>query len=104
MTQEEKIEVVKTLLENNEKATDTLIGVLLDKAGSSIKLKMYPFTAPEDFTVPSDYEYLQCDLAVRYFNRMGGEGEVAHSENGIARNYNSANDSDLLAEVMQVIV
>ena len=103
MTLQEKINTVKTLLENNESATDSLIEVLLMRSQSAIQNKMYPFRPPESFTVPGQYEYLQCELAVRYFNRMGGEGEIEHNENGINRAYNSVNDSDLLAEVMQVI-
>ncbi len=110
MTQEEKIEVVKSIL-SDERATDELINVLLKKAESAIRYKMYPFRLPKDengdnitFVVPEEYEYLQCDLAVRYFARMGGEGEILHIENGIDRHYDSVNDEDLLAEVMQVIV
>lgn len=110
MTPAEKIEVVKSIL-NDERATNELISVMLNKAESAIRYKMYPFRLPKDengdditFVVPTEYEYLQCDLAVRYFSRMGGEGEILHIENGIDRHYGSANDEDLLAEVMQVIV
>lgn len=110
MTQAEKIEVVNSIL-NDERATDELITVLLNKAESAIRYRMYPFRLPKDengdsitFSVPEEYEYLQCDLAVRYFARMGGEGEILHIENGIDRHYGSANDEDLLSEVMQVIV
>jgi hypothetical protein len=71
---------------------------------------MYPFSLPKDdngdeisFEVPEKYEMLQCELATRYLQRRGGEGEITHNENGINRTYGSVNDSDLLQEVMQVI-
>ena len=110
MTLQEKIEIVQTLL-SDEKATDSLVTILLNRAGNAIRGRMYPFAMPKDengddvtFEVPEKYEYLQCDLAVRYFSRMGGEGESSHSENGIARSYDSTNDEDLLMEIMQVVV
>ena len=110
MTPTEKIEVVKSIL-NDDRATTEIVSVMLNKAESAIRYRMYPFRLPLDengdeitFEVPEQYEYLQCDLAVRYFSRMGGEGEILHIENGIDRHYNSTNEEDLLAEVMQVIV
>ena len=109
MTQEEKVVTVQSLL-NDERATDSLVNILLNKAESAIRSRMYPFRLPKvdgqeiTFTVPEQYEYLQCDLAVRYFSRMGGEGESIHIENGIDRHYASVNDEDLLSEVVQVVL
>jgi len=109
MTLAEKITTTRALLGTD--ATDELLTVLLTKAENAIRNRMYPFRHPlnEDgeeipFEVPEKYEYLQCDLAVRYFSRMGGEGETSHSENGIGRTYGSVNDEDLLMEVMQVVL
>lgn len=110
MTLAEKILYVKTLVNNDTDATDTLITALLTKAEKAIQNRMYPFRLPIEegqeitFSVPPKYEVLQCELAMRYFNRRGGEGEILHTENGIDRHYGSINDEDLLMEVMQVIV
>lgn len=111
MTVQEKVDLVQTLVNNDSTATDTLVTALLNKAENAIRRRMYPIHLPLNsageeitFVVPAKYEYLQCDLAVRYFSRMGGEGETRHSENGISRSYDSVNDEDLLMEVMQVIV
>jgi len=111
MTQEEKVETVQTLVNNDSTATDGLITVLLLRAENAIRSRMYPIHLPYNehgeeipFVVPGKYEYLQCELAMRYFNRMGGEGEISHGENGISRSYDSVNDEDLLMEIMQVIV
>lgn len=111
MTVQEKVAHVQALVNNDSTATTPLVTALLNKAADAIRQRMYPFHLPLDkdgqevtFTVPEKYEMLQCDLAVRYFSRMGGEGETSHSENGISRSYDSVNDEDLLMEVMQVIV
>ena len=40
-------------------------------------------------------------IAVDLFNKLGAEGETAHSENGVSRTYGAENVStDLLAEIM----
>ena len=110
MTVNEKIAMVKALA-NDSELTDELVTVYLTKAESSIRNRMYPFNLPIDketgepitFEVPAKYEVLQCELACEYILRRGGEGEVAHNENGINRTYESANAEHLLREVMQVI-
>lgn len=112
MTLAEKINTTKSLIGNDTDATDELLTVLLSKAESAIRNRMYPFGYKKKdsegnlipFVVPTQYEYLQCDLAGRYFNRRGAEGEMTHIENGTDRHYGSVNDEDLLMEVMQVIV
>ena len=54
---------------------------------------------PEGADVEELYEMIQCELASRYFYRRGTEGEVAHSELDVNREYKSPNDEDLLMEV-----
>ena len=104
MTTAEKVEYVQALVDDPE-ATDARINAYLTKAASAIFARMYPTgNKPSDVTdVPERYELIQCDLAMRYFLRRGGEGETIHNENGIMRHYGSTNDEDLLMEVMQVI-
>lgn len=103
MTNEEKIAMVQTLVDNDSDATTALVNVYLNLAKSAILNRMYPFTVPESADVPSKYEVLQCQLASRYFLRRGAEGEASHNENGINRVYGSVNDEDILREVMQVV-
>lgn len=100
MTTSEKVSMVQTLLLNDSKATDALVEVLLTDAENAILRRLYPFGVPETVTaVPSLYETLQCKLAVRYFARMGAEGETTHDENGINRHFGTVNDEDLLMEI-----
>lgn len=103
MTTAERVATVQAKL-NDELATDAVVTELLEDAQEAIFLRMYPFGIPEDVTdVPARYQRLQIKLAVRYFNRIGADGETVHLENGIHHHFGSANDEDLLQEVMQVI-
>ena len=99
MTDTEKITMTKALIGPDEDATDALVGVYLEDAKAAILRRRYPFGFPESVEVESIYDMLQVKLAARYFLRRGGEGENAHSENGVDRRYGSVNDEDLLMEV-----
>lgn len=101
MTEAEKITTVQTLVENDTAATDAVVTVYLKDAESAILRRLYPWGIPETATsVPSEYEMLQCKLAMRYFLKRGAEGEYIHDENGTNRHYGSVNDEDLLSEVV----
>lgn len=93
-----KIETVQALCNNDSNATEAVVLAYLSKAESAIMRRAYPYGTNKE--MPERYAMLQCELAARYFFRMGSEGEVAHSENGISRTYESANDEDLLKEVV----
>lgn len=79
---------------------DDLMLAYLKKAESTIIRRLDPLGAVGVTKVPERYEILQCELAGRYSFRAGGEGEIAHSENGVNRTYGSVNDEDLLREIM----
>lgn len=98
MTDAEKITLAQTFI-NDENATDALVGAYLEDAKSAILRRRYPFGIPNGADVEDIYGMLQVKLAVRYYLRRGGEGEINHSENGISRTYGTVNDEDLLMEV-----
>ena len=100
MTESEKVILTTALVDNDIEATPELVAVYLSVAKDAILKRRYPFGYECDCFFPSEYDVLQCQLAARYFLRRGGEGEVAHSENGITRTYGSGNDSDLLQEIV----
>ena len=104
MTTAEKIAYVQSMVDNDPEATDARVSAYLAKAANAITKRRYPFGTPSNVIDPvGRYDVTQCDLAVRYFLRRGGEGEQIHNENGIHRHYASVNDEDLLMEVMQEI-
>lgn len=100
MTLDSKIEIVQTLVGNDQEATSEVCGVYLTLAADKILSRLYPFGKPcEDF-LPDEYGYMQCELASRYFLRRGGEGEISHSENGVSRTYASVDDEDILRRIV----
>lgn len=98
MTLTDKITMAKALIGESE-AADELVTAHLADAEAAILRRRYPFGVPDGAMVESIYDMLQVKLAVRYYLRRGGEGEISHSENGIDRKYGSVNDEDLLMEI-----
>lgn len=73
---------------------------LLESATEIIMQRRYPFEEWPD-ELESRYYGLQIRIAVDLFNKLGAEGETAHSENGVSRTYGAENVStDLLAEII----
>jgi len=106
MDREGKVATTKILADEPNMSTSD-ISVYLNLAEEAILARLYPIRRPvleegQSLSIPTEYDMLQCRLASRYILRRGGEGEVTHNENGINRSYDSANDEDLLMEVVQV--
>lgn len=87
----------------DENATEAKMTVFLEKAKQVILRRLDPLGVVNPADVPDIYSMLQCELAARYYYRQGGEGEMAHSENGVNRTYGSTNDEDLLREIMPYV-
>ena len=94
MTQLERLKIRITEKVNDEELED-----ILESAKAVILSRRFPFgEQPEE--IENKYKDLQIRIAVEMFNKRGAEGEIAHSENGVNRNYASANVSeDLLREI-----
>lgn len=87
MTKEEKLVALKAMVGGSD--TDEVLSAYLNIAGSKIIDRAFPFKS--DVTeVPTKYEYLQLEIAAYLLNKRGAEGQTSHSENGIARQYESA--------------
>lgn len=101
MTEFEKIAYVETI---SDETDEDIISAFLTKAESAILNEMYRVWSawPEDAKVPEKYHVAQCELAVRYIYRRGGEGETAHSENGINRTWDSPDDADILRRITPI--
>ena len=99
MSDTEKVARVKSLVGNDASATNEIVSALLAQAADAILEVMYPLSDGSDAAVPAKYSSLQCELAARYFARMGANGEVTHNENGINRSWGSPDDADLLRKV-----
>ena len=69
-----------------EEPDDGVLEDVLESAKNIILGRRYPFDEwPED--VEPRYQDLQIRIAVDMYNRIGAEGQIAHSENGISRSW-----------------
>ena len=99
MTNEEKITMVRVLT-SDESISDAVAMVYLRIAEGKILHRLFPFGIPETKKeISPEYALTQCELATRLILRQGGEGETAHSENGISRTYASVDDEDILSRL-----
>lgn len=87
MTSDEKLTTLKAMVGGSD--TDEVLSTYLTLAGSKIIAKAYPYKT--DVTeVPTQYEYLQLEIAAYMLNKRGAEGQVTHTENGVQRQYENA--------------
>lgn len=91
-------------LRTGEENTD-ILDDCIESAKQAILSRRYPYgDYPVDSEgktyVESRYEDLQFRIAMDIYNKIGGEGEMSHSENGISRVYESSWVSEqLLSEI-----
>ena len=101
MSDEEKILMVQQLI-TDVAVTTEMIQTYLDLSASRILARAWPFGgAPAEW--PSQYDLVQVQLTIRMIARKGGEGEIAHSENGVSRTYGSVDDEDLLSQLVPYV-
>nr|DAD91334.1 MAG TPA: tail connector protein [Siphoviridae sp. ctBmU27] len=94
MTQLERLKIRIT-----DEVTDEELSDILESAKAVILSRRYPFgDMPEE--LEPRYLDLQIRIAVEMYNKIGTEGQTAHSENGVSRSYASAAVSpELLREI-----
>ena len=90
MTREDKLRCLSRMIDDDHEEDD-ILGIYLDIAGNRILNHMYPYRESyEGLEVPDRYTMIQLNIAVYMLNKRGAEFEVQHIENGIHRNYGSA--------------
>lgn len=90
MIKSDKIAMLRTLLGNDEAATPEVLDALLAFAQGEIlswMYRSYPAIPDEVTDVPREYEMIQIHAALIGFNQSGAEGQTAHGENGITRQF-----------------
>lgn len=95
METNEKIERLSALI-LPDTANSDLLSYLLEQAEGIILNRRYPFGAPEGATLSAFYEQIQIRIALELFSKMGAEGQIAHSENGVSRTWEAADVSPSL--------
>ena len=101
MTMEKKTDMLRRMMDGVE--TDRgVLEVYLELAAQKILNRMYPFRDDyEGLEVPDRYVGIQLKVANYMINKIGAEGQIQHIENGIHRNYGSADVPDgMLQEIV----
>nr|DAJ41586.1 MAG TPA: tail connector protein [Caudoviricetes sp.] len=94
MSEKEKIQMVEQLISDMSISQEDIRSYLALSTDRIFK-RIWPFgKSPQ--TLPAQYDMVQIQLTVRMIARKGGEGEIAHSENGISRTYATVDDEDIL--------
>ena len=84
-----------------EESDDDLLLDILESAKNLILDKRYPFVDELPTELENRYKELQLQIAIRMYNKIGAEGETAHSESGVTRQYGTSEEyADLLAKVI----
>lgn len=85
MTTDEKLTMVKTLLEVSGEAEDARIKVYLTAAEKEILSWRYSLSSQKVTAVPEEYEMTQVFAVVAGYSQSGAEMQTQHSENGVSR-------------------
>ena len=95
MTNEEKITRLAGLI-SPESADGELLLLLIEEAEEIVLNRRYPFGVPDGAIVEARYENTQIQIALELYSKMGAEGQISHSENGISRAWEAADVSPSL--------
>lgn len=87
MTDAEKLNILVTMLDDDV-STNTA-NTFLKAAEKAVINLAFPY-GKGDEAMPEKYEYEQIEIAAYFINKMGAEGEIAHTEGGTTRTYESA--------------
>ena len=101
MTEKRKIDMLRTMIDDR-KEDEEVLSVYLELAADKILNRMYPYKESYDgLSVPDRYAAIQLKVAAYMLNKRGAEGQIQHIENGIHRNYGSADIPDgMLQEIV----
>lgn len=86
----DSLETLKIMLgiDVSDDSEDEVLSNYLSLAYQKILRAVYPFVEDtSNMSMPSRYDYLRVEVAMRMYNMRGVEGENSHSENGVSRSY-----------------
>lgn len=89
MTNEEKLAILRKMLDSGDTTSDEIANAYLLAAEKAVISLAFPFGDGTE-TMPEKYDYEQIEIACYMLNKRGSEGEIAHSEGGTARTYETA--------------
>lgn len=71
-----------------KESDESILEDCLESAKSAILARRYPFGEPQD--LEWRFEDLQFRIALDLYNKIGAEGQLGHSENGVSRTWDSS--------------
>lgn len=89
MTNEEKLAKLRKMLDPADTTSDEIANAYLIAAEKAVVNLAFPFGNGTD-VMPEKYEYEQIEIALYMLNKRGAEGELAHSEGGTTRTFETA--------------
>lgn len=89
MTDAEKLAKLRQMLDPTDTTSDEVANAYLDAAEKAVLNLAFPFGNGTD-VMPEKYEYEQIEIALYMLNKRGAEGELAHSEGGTTRTFETA--------------
>lgn len=89
MTDAEKLAKLRLMLDEGDDTSDAIANAYLDAAEKAVINLAFPFGNGTD-VMPEKYEYEQIEIALYMLNKRGAEGELAHSEGGTTRTFETA--------------
>ena len=89
MSDVEKLEKLRLLLDPADTTSDEIVYTYLDMAEKAVVHLAFPFGDGSE-AMPDKYEEVQLEIAVYLLNKRGAEGETIHVEGGTHRHYESA--------------
>lgn len=89
MTNEEKLAKLRKMLDPADTTSDEIANAYLLAAEKAVVNLAFPFGNGTD-VMPEKYEYEQIEIALYMLNKRGAEGELAHSEGGTTRTFETA--------------
>lgn len=94
------MDILEDLKAETQEADENVLNRCVRMAYSAIMTRRFPYSDDWPDEVEPRYRDLLYRMALDIYNKRGAEGELAHSENGISRSYQSSWISeDLLLEV-----
>lgn len=93
----EPLERLKTRLNITDDQEDRLLSDFLETAKWAILNCRFPCADSLPEEIEPRYVDLQIRIAIDFYNKIGAEGQSAHSENGVSRTYEAS--EVLLSEI-----
>ena len=86
MTDAEKLAKLRLMLDEGDDTSDAIANAYLEAAEKAVINIAFPYGDGTE-VMPEKYEYEQIEIAAYMLNKRGAEGEIAHTEGGTSRTF-----------------